>query len=589
MVKLPETDVVVVGLGWAGSILAHELASEGLKVVAIERGPWRDTAADFNVASAADELRYARRKDLMVRTAQNAITVRNNSNEMALPMREWGSVHVGNGAGGGGNHWAGLTWRFQPNEFRLHSHLKERYGAKAIDPELTIQDWGTDWEEMEPFYHRFEQIAGISGKAGNLKGVIQEGGNPFEGPRQADYPTPPTKVTFSSQLFANAAAELGYKPFHVPSANLSSGYVNPLGVAMGPCTFCGFCANYGCANYSKSSAITTILPALVRMPNFTARTNSEVMRITLDSVGSRATGVIYVDSDGKQWEQPASLVITAAFTFENVRLMLISGVGKPYDPVSNTGTTGRNYSYQSANKAFGFFDEKKFNFNPFIGAGAIGMAIDEFNNDNFDHSGLGFMGGGSIRQVPTGGAPINVRPTPPGTPAWGSAWKRETVRSYSSTMSITCEASSYSTRNNYISLDPNYTDHLGRPLVRVTFDFPENDRKMARYCVDKAAGIAAAMGAKQVVKLVRDGHWDTVPYQSSHACGGFVMGSNPATSSVNKYLQAWAVPNLFVVGASAFPQNAGYNPTGTVGALAYKAAHAIRTMYLKNPGRLISA
>ncbi|WP_353232328.1 GMC oxidoreductase [Pseudomonas helleri] len=156
-------------------------------------------------------------------------------------------------------------------------------------------------------------------------------------------------------------------------------------------------------------------------------------------------------------------------------------------------------------------------------------------------------------------------------------------------MSINCEASSYSTRNNYISLDPNYTDHLGRPLVCVTFDFPENDRIMARYCVDKAAGIAAAMGAKQVVKLVRDGHWDTVPCQSSYACGGFVMGSNPATSSVNKYLQAWAVPNLFVVGAYAFPQNAGYNPTGTVGALAYKAAHAIRPMYLKNPGRLISA
>ena len=56
--KLPATDVVIVGLGWTGSILAHELAATGLNVVAIERGPWRDTATDFPPAYAQDELRY---------------------------------------------------------------------------------------------------------------------------------------------------------------------------------------------------------------------------------------------------------------------------------------------------------------------------------------------------------------------------------------------------------------------------------------------------------------------------------------------------------------------------------------------------
>lgn len=66
------------------------------------------------------------------------------------------------------------------------------------------------------------------------------------------------------------------------------------------------------------------------------------------------------------------------------------------------------------------------------------------------------------------------------------------------------------------------------------------------------------------------------------------MGADPSTSSVNKHLQVWDVPNLFVVGASAFPQNPGYNPTGTVGALAYKAADAIRRFYLKNPGEMIT-
>ena len=585
--RLPPTDAVIIGLGWAGAIIANELTDEGLQVVALERGPWRDTAADFNIATAPDELRYSQRQDLMLRTAQNTITMRNNPGQKALPMRNWGSFHPGNGTGGAGNHWAGITFRFQPEEFRLKSHLTERYGSTAIPEQLTLQDWGTDWTEMEPFYDAFDKVAGTSGKAGNLENKIQDGGNPYEGPRSSEYPTRPLRQPYGPTLFAQAARDMGYKPFPVPSALISEPYTNSLGVTMGPCTFCGFCTNYGCANYSKASAITTIIPVLVRKSNFTCRTNSEVLRILMDASGKRATGVVFVDSSGEEWEQPADIVIVTAFTFENVRLMLLSGVGEPYDPITNTGTTGRNYAYQTANGVQLFFDDK--NFNPFIGAGAVGMGIDDFNNDNFDHSGLGFIGGGSIRVTPIGAAPIGNRPTPPGTPTWGSEWKKQTVKNYLSTMSIGCEASSYSMRNNYLSLDPTYCDRLGRPLLRVTFDFPENDLKMAQYCTDKVGEIAKAMNPRQYVKNPSNGHWNGGPYQSSHVVGGFVMGADPKTSSVNKYLQSWDVSNVFVVGASAFPQNPGYNPTATVGALAFKAADAIRTLYVKNPGPLVQA
>jgi gluconate 2-dehydrogenase alpha chain len=502
-------------------------------------------------------------------------------------MRSWGSFHPGNGTGGAGNHWAGITFRFQPEDFRLRSHLTEKYGASAIPEELALQDWGTDWAEMEPHYTAFDRVAGLSGKAGNLKGQIQQGGNPFEGPRSEEYPTRPLRQPYGPTLFAEAARNLGYKPFPVPSALISEPYTNSLGVTMGPCTFCGFCTNYGCANYSKASAITTVLPALVRKSNFRVQTNSEVLRVTLDPSGKRATGIVYIDTSGKEWEQPADLVIVTAFTFENVRLMLLSGVGTPYDPATNVGTTGRNYAYQTANSVQLFFDDK--NFNPFIGAGALGMGIDEFNNDNFDHSGLGFFGGGSIRVTPIGAAPIGYRPTPPGTPTWGSEWKRQTVKNYLSAMSIGCEASSYTTHTNYLSLDPTYTDRLGRPLLRITFDFSQNDLKMSQYCTGKVAEIARSMNPREIVARPMTGHWNTGPYQSSHVVGGFVMGADPKTSAVNKYLQSWDVPNLFVVGASAFPQNPGYNPTGTVGALAFKAADAIRKLYLKNPGPLVSA
>ena len=585
--KLRRTDVVVIGLGWSGAILANELTDEGLDVVALERGPWRDTARDLSINFVPDELRYGIRLDLVLRPAQQTFTVRNNAGQTALPMREFGSFHPGNGVGGAGVHWAGITWRFSPADFRLRSHLSERYGAAAIPADMTIQDWGTSYQEMEPYYDRFEYLAGISGRAGNLRGMLQDGGNPFEGARQRDYPNPPLKLTYGPKLFADTARSMGYRPFPIPSALLSRPYINPLGVAMGECTFCGFCTNYGCANYSKASAQTTVLPVLMLKPNFKVRTECEVLRINLDKAGTTATGVTYVDSSGQEWEQPADLVIVCAFMLDNVRLLLLSGIGRPFDFRTGEGQVGRNFSYQTQNSAQGFFDNKRFNFNPFIGGGATGMAIDELNNDNFDHGPLGFFGGGSTRCAPIGAAPILTRPIPPGTPRWGAGWKKATVDNYLSAISVGCESSSYSNRNNFLDLDPTYTDRLGRPLMRITFDFPENDLRMSQYVTGKVAEIVRNMGASQIVASPRTGHWSVVPYQSTHTVGGAIMGADPSSSVVNKYLQAWDVANLFVVGASAFPQNSGFNPTGTVGALAFKAADAIRNLYLKAPGPLV--
>jgi gluconate 2-dehydrogenase alpha chain len=123
--------------------------------------------------------------------------------------------------------------------------------------------------------------------------------------------------------------------------------------------------------------------------------------------------------------------------------------------------------------------------------------------------------------------------------------------------------------------------------MRMTIDLHENELKMSAFLTDKFAEIVEHMGAKQVVKQPRKGPYDVTQYQTSHLCGGAIMGADRNSSALNRYLQSWDVPNLFVQGASAFPQNAGYNPTGTVGALAYWSAAAIRSQYLKNPGSLV--
>ena len=82
---------------------------------------------------------------------------------------------------------------------------------------MTIQDWGISYDELEPYYDRFEYTAAVSGIAGNIRGEIKPGGNPFEAPRARDYPLPPLKTVLAMEVFSAAAANSGYHPFPRPS------------------------------------------------------------------------------------------------------------------------------------------------------------------------------------------------------------------------------------------------------------------------------------------------------------------------------------------------------------------------------------
>ena len=140
---------------------------------------------------------------------------------------------------------------------------------------------------------------------------------------------------------------------------------------------------------------------------------------------------------------------------------------------------------------------------------------------------------------------------------------------------------------NYLDLDPTYRDAWGQPLLRMTFEFPENDIRMSAFVTDKMLQIGRAMGGKTVAGAPAKRPYNATIYQTTHNTGGAIMGADPRTSVVNRYLQCWDVPNVFVIGASAYPQNATYNPTGTLGALTYWVADALKTKYLRSPGPLV--
>ncbi|HEX2605535.1 MAG TPA: GMC family oxidoreductase [Oxalicibacterium sp.] len=586
--RLAETDAVLIGVGLVGTMIGRELTRAGLKVVGLERGQPQFTVPDFQGPHMHDELRFSIRKALMQDNTKEAVTFRNNSAQTALPIRRWESFLPGTGLGGAAVHWNGQTFRFKDTDLRMRSHTNERYGANFLPADVTVQDWGVTAAELESHYDRFEYLLGTSGQAGNVKGNKIAGGNPFEDPRSRGYPTPPMKEPYGSAIFRKAATELGYHPYPQPSSNLSQPYTNPEGMTLNTCMFCGYCERYGCEHYAKSSPQTILLPVLLKDPNFTLRTGCQVQRINVDKSGKVATGVTYIDAAGREFEQPAKMVILGSFALNNVRMLLLSKIGKPYDPQSGTGTVGKNYAYQTMSSVQVFFDNK-VNINPFMRSGANGTVISDFSSDNFDHGPLGFVGGAYIGEIMTNGRPIEFHPTPPGTPSWGLEWKRAVARHYNHTSVLNIHGSSVATRANYLDLDPTYRDAWGQPLLRMTFDFPQNDLKMSAYVTQKALEIGRAMGGVQVAGSARKGPYTVTQYQTTHNTGGTVMGADSSTSVVNRYLQSWDVHNLFVIGASNFPQNASYNPTDTVGALAYWAADAIVNRYLKSPGPMVQA
>jgi gluconate 2-dehydrogenase alpha chain len=177
-------------------------------------------------------------------------------------------------------------------------------------------------------------------------------------------------MTYAGTMFATACEEFGYKAHVNPIAAQTQAYMNPYKLMLGQCIRGGFCTSHACSQGAKANPSTTVIPALLKQENCEIRPLSNVIRVNLDSDRKRATGVTYLDASGREFEQPADIVVLGAYTFNNVRLMLLSGIGTPYDPVANRGVVGRNYSYQSHGRVTMFFEEKAFN--PFMGARAHG-------------------------------------------------------------------------------------------------------------------------------------------------------------------------------------------------------------------------
>src|SRR6266852_1241720 len=485
-----KTDVVIVGVGAAGGILAAELGKAGMRVIGLERGP-RLTTQDFN---PHDELRYFQRQDLRPSIKRQPITWRPNANARANPLPV---QNYGNQAGGGTVHYGAVSWRFHEDDFRARSHTIERYGASAVPEESSLADWPLSYADLEPFYDRAEYELGVSGKAGNLQGQKVAGGNPFEAPRKRDYPLPPLQVDQAGAIFEGGAQKLGYHPFSSPRAILSRTYQG-----RPACSYCSYCQSFGCFIGAKSSILVTKLPEADASGNFKLVTGAMCYRVNSDNSG-RATGVSYYGPDGSDNTIEAELVIVAPFIYDNTRLLLLSKTEKFPDGLANSsGQVGKHIMAHIGARVFATFDDRHANI--FMGPSAQRHSLDDFNADNFDHGGLGFIRGAQVSVVPADleAGPIGTAmsmPPPPGTPRWGAAYRDFLAKSFTRYVGITAQTENLPYADQTIDLDPNVRDAWGLPAPRLTYDWRRpNELARIEFMLVKMEELGCAMGAAQV-------------------------------------------------------------------------------------------
>jgi gluconate 2-dehydrogenase alpha chain len=568
-----KTDVVIVGVGAAGGILAAELSRAGMKVIGLERGP-RLATADFN---PHDELRYFQRQDLRPNAKRQPVTWRPNASARATPMPV---LNYGNQAGGGTVHYGAVSWRFHADDFRARSQTIERYGASAIPADSSLADWPLRYADLEPWYDHAEYELGVSGKAGNVQGDKIAGGNVFEAPRRRDYPLPALRADQSGVIFQEAADKLGYHPFPTPRAILSEPYGGRPG-----CTYCGFCQAFGCHVGAKSSILVTKLPQADASGNFKLLTGAMCYRVNSDNSG-RATGVSYYGPDGSDNNISAELVILTPFVYDNTRLLLLSKSEKfPNGLANSSGQVGKHVMAHIMARVCVTFDERYVNI--FMGPSAQKHSLDDFNADNFDHGGLGFIRGSqmSIDTVNLQGGPIGATTMspPPGIARYGAPYRDFLAQYFVRHASIVAQTENLAYPDQMIDLDPDVRDQWGLPAPRMTYNWRRpNELARAEFMLSKMEELGRAMGASHVWRQPL-----SPGAPGAHHQGGTRMGNDPQTSVVNIYGQSWDVPNLFIVGSSTFPSMSGFNPTLTIEALAFMSADAIVNRYRKNPGSLL--
>ena len=526
--KKQTTDVVVIGCGAGGGVIAKELGDAGLSVVVLEAGRRYDPNTDYQTNGV----------DFEVRGKTVFAPPDDRRDRYTLPLGNWFALSRVKGVGGSTLHYLAISPRMHESDFRVRSE------------DGVADDWPISYQDLEPYYTRVEYELGVSGPDGAQA-------NPFEPPRSKPYPTAPHTFNCASVRVQQGAQRLGLhmvrEPLAIPTKPWNG---RPACIGASTC-------NVGCSISAKSSIDVTYVPKALATGRVEFRTGCMAREITVGSDG-KARSVIYFDVARQEQEITARAIVVAGNAVETPRLLLLSTSSRfPHGLANSSGLVGKYFTEHLGVFTYGLFSER---LDPWRGTPSGGLIQDYYATDTRND----FARGWSIVVTNSAHWPLSVAQRVPG---WGAQHKARTKQLFAHFTGVCSIGEQLPDLRNHVKLDPIVKDNLDVPVPHLVNRTHANDQAMIKAISVRLQELLEAAGAIEI--------WgnEHIPGHSAHYLGTCRMGTNPATSVVDPWCRTHDVSNLFIGDGSVFVTCGAVNPALTISALATRTAEGIAAAF----------
>ncbi|MCY7296927.1 GMC family oxidoreductase [Alteromonas sp. a30] len=594
-------DVVIVGGGISGGIMAQQLGAEGKRVLVLEAGA--DTGKTFSGY-----------QKYMSTFFTNLIKIPNspfpqNLNAPQPLVTDVSKIAEGkpstNGyfvqrgplpfsstytraLGGTTLHWLGTCLRMLPEDFKIKTHFG--HGL----------DWPINYDDLKPYYEKAEFGIGVAGDADeqNYHNIDNPAVHiPFKSDSSQDYDYPMEKIPQSyldnemHKGLEGMTVNLSGKDYPVDVVStpqgrngMPRGNFRPRGAVGNPdlgqrCEGNSNCVPI-CPVQAKYNALKTLDDAIAT-GNVEIRSQSVAFNLEVDPSTNQISKVHY-----KKYQSPDSpdyhcetvsgtVVVLASHAVENAKLMLASNVG------NSSGLVGCNLMDHPTMLTWGLMPE---NIGAFRGPGST-SGIPSLRGGEFrkDHAAFRIEIGNWGWNWPTGAPIATVPDLIDEKNLYGEQLKAHIAATYPRMFRFGFLVEQLPSVNNRVTIDPAYKDRLGnyRPVI----DYDVNDYTRAGMAAAKRVSdqIFQRLGVEQYTQY-DESQPGYVTYQgegysyngAGHLVGTHIMGSSKENSVVNANQQSWDHPNLYLVGCGNMPTISTSNPTLTMAALTYWAADNVK-------------
>lgn len=550
-------DVCIIGSGAGGSPIAYTLSEAGFKVVVLEKGPWI-TTDKFN----KDEMSVNRKQAFFPdQKDEYHVVVRKNKDGdwIAKSTQESNSnLWNGNMVGGSSNLMSGYFHRMKPKDFALKSNYGSIEGA-------AIEDWPIEYNDLEPYYSKVEEVVGVSGEIVNH--IAQE-------PRSTpNYPFPKLSENSVAELIDEACSSIGISSFPVARAILSKPKDDRKS-----CYYSTFCGSYGCSSDAKGSGRAALLNKVVKNGNCTVLAQSKVFHIETDGNGKVVKANFY-DNNGEKQFVEATIFVVAAQAVETSRLLLMSkNLEFPNGLANNAGQVGKNLLFSAGGVGSGYLEYANYTDELAEKLAAQGVFVNRSSQHWYE------IQDEKISSTPLKGGTIDFlweHPNPVAKAVkqkwdgsrlvFGSELKTNIYNYFTKGRKIKFElfADWLPNANCFVELDDVYKDKWGDPVAKVWLGNHPHDIVVGEYLAEKAALVFEKLGAKDIT-------WNISGAPSTNLmAGGCRFGNDPKTSVLDKNCKAHEVDNLYVTDGSFMPTGGSVTYTWTIYANSFRVADCI--------------